>query len=667
MLFFMFLGFDQAQAVSTEYNCTHNSNHKCVSLKGYAWGADNSPFGGIGWINFNNGPTNQGGSNTSNGVTYKVEFDRDDQTLQGYAWSERYGYIKFGGFTEGNGKYPNSNACAGGTNSDATCNAKLVSAGTGYQMTGYARFCFVYQSGCSGTLRPASELGGYDGWIAFKGTSNNWGVSYSTTSNTFQGYAWAGGSGDKSSSQYGSGSGWVKMNPTGGGISCYLDKTSNPSSDCLDDSDKPIVTLTASPNPAKYNENVTLSWNVTNIPSGCTADTSSSPSVSSWDNYTPGTGGFGVNDFPKGSLNIGSLTQPTTFTLSCTYNGKKATDDVLVDLSSYIPQVTLTAPATVTYGQTAQIDYTVTNIPYGCNSAILYSNGTQVDTATINNSGGLPTYTATGSFTRNITAVNNWEFRCTDNTAPSPARVGSATAKTSPVVPSITMSLSVKDKTTNKTATTPGSTGILNIPCTNTGIDITYSAGAAANIKSCRAMIGGSGTDPDWGDSTSLTIDGSPHTVTINNITATGEILYGLQCRRLDNSPVTYNVRTNRSCTPGSLSVTAAAACVTPADNVVINYSGSGLVSGSCTKSWGGQINQSTFNLNYIRPASTLTVGQTYTYSVDSCQDISDPNGTPLSSSVSVDIKNTCGGGTTCTGSSLRCKIQNGIPVFKEF
>lgn len=85
----------------------------------------------VGWINFNNTTT---GSNTSSGVNYFVEFDRTTKTLHGYAWSENFGYIKFGGFTEGAGKYPVSATCEGTTNTDAACNAKLVKDGAGYKL-----------------------------------------------------------------------------------------------------------------------------------------------------------------------------------------------------------------------------------------------------------------------------------------------------------------------------------------------------------------------------------------------------------------------------------------------------------------------------------------------------------------------------------------------------
>ncbi len=635
---FLFLGaFSVASAAS-------------VDLKGYAWGADSSPFGGVGWINFNNTST---GSNTSSGADYKVTFDRSTMKLSGYAWSEKYGYIKFGDFTEGNGKYPSGTPCKGGNNDDDKCNAQLVAIGAGYQLVGYARFCFVYQSGCSGTMRSASELGGYDGWIAFKGT--NFAVSYGTSSNKFTGFAWGGGHSTVSNASYGEGSGWIKMNPTNGGVSCAVAA----GADCLDDNDKPVVTITASPNPAKYNGNVTLSWTVTNIPNGCTAATSSNPANTTWDGYTP-TG----SSIASGSKNIGVITGPTTFTLACTYNGKTGTADVLVDLEAYTPIVTLTAPASKVYGESAQLDYTVTNIPYNCTGE-LYRNGTVVsgyDNISVT-SDGTKSYVRSDSITINNNVItSNWEFRCTDSTPPSPARVGSATAKTTITVPTPQVTFNVKDTGTNSTTT---------IPCTNTGVTITYST---KDVKSgsCKAMVNNVGSDPDWGNSTSITENDSPtvHTVTTGAVTQTGNILYNLQCQKLDGALWTAGKQLARSCTSGSLAVTAASTCVTPSQMVDINYVGSGLTANTCTVSWksapNNKINQSSFNLHYTYPASNLTVGQTYTYTVSNCQESAYPNNTPLSQSATVDVKNTCTNPNPCTGSSYRCNPTKG-PVFKEF
>ncbi len=637
-----------AFAIFLFFGITNLMSAATVDLKGYAWGADNNPFGGVGWINFNNTST---GTNTAvSNTEYKVTFDRTSWELVGYAWSENYGYIRFGGFDDS--EFPSAKtACQSNPKNQSTdgpCNVHLVADGAGYKLVGYARYCFVYQSGCSGSLRPNSELGGYDGWIGFKGTS--FGVSYSTSDNAFKGFAWGGGHSSTSNANYGEGSGWIKMNPANGGISCAVAA----GADCIDDNDKPKVTITASPNPVSHNGDVTLSWTVTNIPNGCTATTSSSPSNSTWNAYTP-TG----SDIASGTLNVGKIAAATTFTLSCEYNSKKGTGDVEVKLSNFTPQITLSAPSSVTYGQSATLDYTVTNIPYGC-SADLLRNGAVIQSNINVTSDGTTTDVFEDSLTvNNMTTTSNWELKCTDNTPPSPSRVGSATAKTTVVVPTPTVTFSVKDTSTNSTST---------IPCSNTGVTITYSTKDIL-AGSCRAMIDSNTSDPDWGASTSITENDSPttHTVTTGAVTRTGNILYQLQCKKLDGNLWTAGKMLSRSCSAGSLSVSAANACVTPSENIDINYVGSSLVSGSCQRSWlsgnSAKINQSNFNLHYILPASNLTVGQTYTYTVSGCQESSNPNGTPLSQSVNVDVQNTCGTNTTCTGT--RCAGKG--PVFKEF
>ena len=639
ILIFVFLGTTSLASADT------------VDLAGQAWGADNSPFGGVGWINFNNTST---GTNTAVGSTeYKVLFDRTSWELTGYAWSERYGYIKFGGFADT--EVPQSKtACQSNPNNqsqDGACNVHLVTDGAGYKLVGYARFCFVYQSGCSGNLRPATELGGYDGWIGFKTSGGS--VTYSTGNREFQGYAWGGGSGSYSNGSYGEGSGWIKMNPTNGGVKCYKDGSI---ADCIDDdADKPIVTITATPNPTSSSSDVTLSWTVTNKANGCSADTSSSPVNSTWDAYTP-TG----TDIDAGTLNIGTISEPTTFTLSCTYSGKKGSADVLVNLDVATPQLTLSAPTTVVWGQSAQLSYTVTNIPFGC-KANIYKNGTKITNTDIDITGdGTKTLVVSDTYTStNVTATANWEIKCTDSTPPSPARTGSATARTTLDQTVPTVEFSVKDTGTNSTTT---------IPCSNTGVTIEYSTKDVI-AGSCRAMIDGNTNNPDWGSSTTITENDHPtkHTKTTGAVTDTGSIIYQLQCRRLNGNLWTAGKVMNRSCTPGTLSVSTANMCVTPADNIDIAYSGSGLTSGTCERSWNNtKINTSTFNLHYITSASNLTVGQSYTFGISGCQDSSNPSGSTLAQSVSVDVQTTCGTNTGCVGSSNRCNPGKG-PVFKEF
>ncbi len=654
------MGFiNVSHAASTQHACTHNSGHNCVDIKGYAWGADDKPFGGAGWINFNN--TSSGSTtNTGGNASYKVEFDRNDLSLQGYAYSENYGYIKFGGFTEGAGNYPVAAACKGGTNDNANCNAQLVAVNGGYELVGYARFCFVYQSGCSGNIRPSYELGGYDGWIAFKGS--NFAVTYNT-SNVFQSYAWGGGHGTRGNSNYAAGMGWIKMNPSGGGISCYVTTIGN---DCISDStDKPIVDIYTDNSDngttkVNYNTTFTLKWTITNIPNGCDAVTpTSTPNNSGWNNHSiTGT------RVASGSYTVtGGVSADTTFNLECTYTTEKGNDSEIIELNKFTPVVTLDPTSSITYGNSVDLTYKVTNVPFGCSGgAQLYTEGVADGSPITITGDGTSTKEYTGTITKTPLATTNWEFRCTDSTPPTPNRIGSDTAKTTVIVPTPTMSLTVKDTDTNSTT---------NIPCTNTGVTITYST-KDVKTGSCKSMYipAGAGSAQalsGWDTGTSITENDYPttHTSTTGNITNTGGNVFYLQCQKLDGTPWTAGKSLTRSCTAGSLSVTGPS-CVEPTDMLNISYIGSGFDSGSCTMSWktspNNKINTTapnhSFNANYVYPASNLTVGQTYTYTVSGCQESAYPGNSPMSSSVTVDVQNDCGPGPT--------PIPRRGPKFKE-
>jgi hypothetical protein len=649
---FLGIGFATKTHAGT---CTYSGGTDCVPLKGYAWGADNKPqTSGIGWINFNNTTT---GSNTSSGVDYFVEFDRTTQTLHGYAWSANFGYIKFGGFTEGANKYPVSATCESGTNTDSSCNAKLIKDGAGYKLVGYARFCFVYVAGCSGTIKSTNLLGSMDGWIGFNGT--NFSVSYSTSTNNFANYAWASGHSLITNTNYGKGAGWIKMNPTNGGVSCVVVS----GADCISDNQKPIVTLSATANPTKYNQDVTISWTITNIPSGCTASLSSTPTNTTWSSTAISST---AGNLASGSKNIGTITTPTTFTLGCTYGSNTGTDDVLVDILSYTPLVTISAPINVNYGTSTNVAYSVTNIPFGCSGALYQNRAIVPGYGSISiNGDGTTTRIINGSINfSGLVDTSDWEFKCTDSTAPSPSRVGSDTAKTTVTVPNPTVTFTVKDRTTNSTSL---------IPCTNTGVEINYST---KDVKpgSCKALLNDVETFSDWGSSTTITENDSPtvHTVNTGQISPVGNVEFTLFCRKLDNTGWVVGRQLNHSCTAGSLNVTSQATCVTPSDTVEIRYTGSNLTPNSCERSWAGsaKINSGNFDTWYTRPASTLTVGQQYTYTVSNCTEPAFPNSTPLSSSVTIDVQNNCGstttGSTGCvSGSSFRCKPGQG-PTFKE-
>lgn len=136
------------------------------NVSGYAW--SNYSDGGMGWISFN--CTSGSDCNISN---FGVNIDPNSGLISGYAWTPNLGWLKFGGLSG----FP----VGGGTTTD---NAKL----TGNNITGWARFCSVFVSGCSGALRSSTELGGWDGWVALSGT----GYGVVKNGSALTGYAWGG-------------------------------------------------------------------------------------------------------------------------------------------------------------------------------------------------------------------------------------------------------------------------------------------------------------------------------------------------------------------------------------------------------------------------------------------------------------------------------------------
>jgi len=148
-------------------------------LSGWAWsGYSRQLFGGwtvwegVGWVSFS-------GNISGSSGTYEVAADQNGW-LNGYAWSENIGWVRFGGLSG----FPTT----GGVVSN---NVRIE---INNELTGWARACAVFASGCSGALAPDYYRGGWDGWIALRGSAS--GVSYGVTSNPqngeLSGWAWGG-------------------------------------------------------------------------------------------------------------------------------------------------------------------------------------------------------------------------------------------------------------------------------------------------------------------------------------------------------------------------------------------------------------------------------------------------------------------------------------------
>jgi len=127
-------------------------------LSGYAWSSN------IGWIKMASGP----GDSQSFGVSIR------DGVLNGYGWSPHVGWLQFDSSLLG----PSGAGVSGGT--------RFVS----NALVGWARFCTVFASGCSGALRPGEQNGGWDGWLLLGGGNLPGGGVKLAADNKLSGYAW---------------------------------------------------------------------------------------------------------------------------------------------------------------------------------------------------------------------------------------------------------------------------------------------------------------------------------------------------------------------------------------------------------------------------------------------------------------------------------------------
>ncbi len=204
------------------------TTNQATTLSGYAWSSN------VGWIQV--GPGNGYGLRllpTSNNRRY----------LSGYAWSSAIGWLSFSQPDSSN--FPSVSSDTSQDHWGARAN---LSGSSPYPITGWARACGVFESGCSaettssGTslLKSDSQRGGWDGWIKFGGNispgAGNYGVNYDTaTPGNYRltGYAWGGEV-----------LGWIS----------FCD-TSASNFHCVHVNDI-VVTCSATPNPATTSGNV---------------------------------------------------------------------------------------------------------------------------------------------------------------------------------------------------------------------------------------------------------------------------------------------------------------------------------------------------------------------------------------------------------------------------
>ena len=155
-----------------------------ADLHGWAWSSN------IGWISFNCADPEAISSGADCALRpYQVKLDSSTGDLSEYAWSSSIGAIRFD---------PGPDSILYGANgypSSPYIPAK-VNLSTG-AVTGWARACTVFQTGCSGSLKGDSDRGGWDGFIEMSGTNHaspdataSGGVTFVVASQTFVGNAW---------------------------------------------------------------------------------------------------------------------------------------------------------------------------------------------------------------------------------------------------------------------------------------------------------------------------------------------------------------------------------------------------------------------------------------------------------------------------------------------
>jgi hypothetical protein len=135
----------------------------CLShdVTGYAW-SDNT-----GWLSF----SCENHWDIGEGYDYGVDIS-DEGVFSGYAWSDDVGWIYMAPSTG----YP------------ASPNHGVQVDGAG-SVTGWARVCSVFESGCSGDLKSDIERGGWDGWMEMSGAQYHE-VEIDYSDDSFSGYSW---------------------------------------------------------------------------------------------------------------------------------------------------------------------------------------------------------------------------------------------------------------------------------------------------------------------------------------------------------------------------------------------------------------------------------------------------------------------------------------------
>jgi hypothetical protein len=149
------------------------------NIAGWAWSNN------VGWFKLNNCNNPGSASSCDTNAAYGMQIDIKNNTVRGYMWSNSVGWITFD---------PNAlpSSCGGAACKGATISATINSDGS-RNVDGWARACAVFASGCSGTLKPAASLGGWDGLVSLGDTNTSdsitWGLKVSSDRH-LKGFMW---------------------------------------------------------------------------------------------------------------------------------------------------------------------------------------------------------------------------------------------------------------------------------------------------------------------------------------------------------------------------------------------------------------------------------------------------------------------------------------------
>ncbi|MDO8492133.1 MAG: hypothetical protein Q7S34_00640 [bacterium] len=282
------------------------ANASDSNVSGFAW-SDN-----VGWISFNckdsSGDSAMDTCPAINGNPgdYGVNIDTSTGYFSGYAWSDSIGWINFA-------PVAGSGGCTSGE-----CRAQVdLLATVDTLVTGWARACGVFASGCSGALKSDSDLGGWDGWIKMSDASWTNGVYLEKTTgdpayNHLRGFAWGGVLG------------WLDFDAVASG-----------GSGVLVDIGPPVVTLDVDPStplPIPYGAYAKVNWTVTGGAEICSSN--SVPAIN-WSGEKSTLGGT--------QNNVGPMETDTQISLDCENSrGEHGNASLILTVSAF--DLTITNP-----------------------------------------------------------------------------------------------------------------------------------------------------------------------------------------------------------------------------------------------------------------------------------------------------------------------------------